>query len=79
MSHLVLAAKKAKTFTLNVGCVIWCFGLCVCVIDILSAGPNHWIFMWLAMLDNFLTDFAPAGEPTHVGVLPHGSLPHVST
>ena len=30
VSHLVIAAKKAKTFTLNVGCVIWCFGLCVC-------------------------------------------------
>ena len=43
-----------------------------CTIDILSAGPNHWIFMWVAMLDNFLTDFAPAEEPTHVGVLPHG-------
>ena len=36
-------------------------GFAFVLIDILSAGPKHWNFMRVAMLDNFLNRFHPCG------------------
>ena len=59
VSHLVLAAKKAKAFALNVGCVIWGFlGLRLCA-------DRHYVY-WAKKLEigtackawNHSSDFA---------------------